>query len=135
MKIVVHTTVFISGVFFAGAPYQILKAWGNGRIQILISKEILDEYRRAGDLLAEKFFGIELVPILQLLAINAELVQPQKLQRPVCDTPYDDKFLACALAGKSTIIISDHKHLMKVSGYKGIQVIRPPKFVAEYLKK
>jgi len=30
MKIVVDTNVFISGVFFAGLPYEILNAWRCG---------------------------------------------------------------------------------------------------------
>jgi len=37
--------IFISGIFFSGPPYQILKAWRDEKIQIVISPEILDEYQ------------------------------------------------------------------------------------------
>jgi len=49
VKIIVDTNVFISGVFFSGPPYQILKAWCDGKIQLVISQEILEEYHRVGE--------------------------------------------------------------------------------------
>jgi putative PIN family toxin of toxin-antitoxin system len=133
LKIVLDTNVFISGIFFSGPPYQILKAWRDGRLQLLLSEEILAEYHRVGELLSDEYPHVDLRPFLELLTINTELVTPQKLPNQVCDDPDDDKFIACALAGKSKIIISGDKHLLKVSGYKGIKVLRPRKFVDEYL--
>jgi predicted nucleic acid-binding protein len=41
MKIVLDTNVFISGIFFSGPPFEILKAWKNSRIQIVLTKMIL----------------------------------------------------------------------------------------------
>ena len=134
MKIVLDTNVFISGVFFTGPPYKILKAWRDGRIQILISEEIIEEYRRVGELLSKQFSDIEFGPILQLLTINAELVQPRKLTAQGCEDPDDDKFLECAISGNSNLIVSGDNHLLKVSGYKGIEVIRPRNFIDNYLK-
>jgi putative PIN family toxin of toxin-antitoxin system len=51
LKIVLDTNVFISGVFFKGPPYQILKAWHEGRIELLMSDEIFEEYQRVGEFL------------------------------------------------------------------------------------
>jgi putative PIN family toxin of toxin-antitoxin system len=135
MKIVLDTNVFISGVFFNGPPYQILKAWREGRIRMLISDQIFVEYQRVGELLSNDYPNVDLGPFLELMAINTEFVIPKKLQNPVCEDPDDDKFIACAIAGKSKIIISGDKHLLKVSGYKGIKVLKPRKFVDENLDK
>jgi putative PIN family toxin of toxin-antitoxin system len=135
LKIVLDTNVFISGVFFTGPPYEIIKAWRDGRIQILISEEIIEEYRRVGELLSKQFSDIEFGPILQLFTINAELVQPRKLTAQVCEDPDDDKFLECAISGNSNLIVSGDNHLLKVSGHKGIEVIRPRNFVDSYLKR
>ena len=55
MKIVVDTNVFISGVFFAGLPYEILNAWRCGIVRLVISPPIFDEYRRVGAELACRF--------------------------------------------------------------------------------
>ena len=48
MKVVLDTNVFVSGVFFCGPPYDILSAWRGGRLQLVVSAEILEEYRRVG---------------------------------------------------------------------------------------
>ena len=88
-----------------------------------------------GGVLAKQFPGVDLDPILNLFAAEAELTIAPPLSEPVCDDPDDDKFLACALASKTKIIISGDKQLLRVSGYRGIEVIRPRTFVDEYLSK
>jgi putative PIN family toxin of toxin-antitoxin system len=124
--------VFISGVFFTGPPYQILRAWRDGKVQLVISQEILEEYQRVGKTLAQQFPGIDVGPILELLTIKAELVVAPGLPELVCDDPYDDKFLACALASKAKLLVSGDKHLLRVSGYRRIVIVRPRKFIDEY---
>jgi putative PIN family toxin of toxin-antitoxin system len=52
MRVILDTNVFISGIFFTGPPYQILKAWRDGEVQLLVSPSILDEYQRIGTELA-----------------------------------------------------------------------------------
>ena len=133
MRIVLDTNVFVSGVFFRGPPYEILKAWQDDRFQLVISEEILQEYREVGEALAKRFSGVDLSPILELLIVKAELTESQSLLEVVCDDPEDDKFLACALAGNSKLIISGDKHLLKVSGYRGVKVIKPRKFFDDFL--
>ena len=135
MRIVLDTNVFVSGVFFSGPPYQILKAWRDGQIELAISKEILDEYRRVGEALAHKFPDIHLEPILKLVFRKAKIFRPRRLPVPVCEDPDDDKFLACALAGNSKIVISGDKHLLKESGFRNIRVLKPRDFVDTYLRK
>ena len=133
MKIVLATNVFISGVFFTGPPYQILKAWRDGKFEILISKEILEEYKRVGESLSIQFPQVTLTPILKFFAIRAELIEAQPLSASVCEDPDDDKFFACAIAGKSKLIISGDKHLLRISGYQGIKVLKPKEFINQYL--
>jgi len=61
------------------------------------------------------------------------MVQDQTLSEPVCVDPDDDKFLACALASKSKMIVSGDKHLLDVSGFREIQMLKPRKFLDEFL--
>ena len=133
MKVVIDTNVFISGVFFSGPPYQILKAWRNGDLQIVLSLEILDEYDRVGEELSAQFPETDLNPILELVTTKAELIEAARLDEAVCDDPEDDKFFACAIAGVADLIISGDKHLLKMSGCQGIKVVRPRQFVDEFL--
>jgi uncharacterized protein len=52
----------------------------------------------------------------------------------VCEDPDDDKFIECAIASKTEIIVSGDKHLLKVTGYQGINVLKPREFVDFYLQ-
>ena len=110
MRLVLDTNVFISGVFFAGPPFDILKSWRVGQVEIVVSAEILDEYRRVGVELSEKYATVDLFPFLELLISHAIVVHAPPLNERVCSDP-DDKFMACALAGRSKFICSGDKAL------------------------
>jgi len=133
VKVVLDTNVLISGIYFGGIPGKILQAWGTRRFQLLVSTEILQEYLNVAERLADRYAGVEYESILGLIIQNAELVQPSDLPEPVSTDPDDDKFLACALAGDSTIIVSGDSDLINVSGYCGIKVLTPKAFVSERL--
>ena len=133
MRVVLDTNVFVSGVFFSGPPYQILKAWRDGKIQLAISTEILDEYQRVGEILAQDHPNINLKPFLEYVIRNAEIYAAPPLPEAVCEDADDDKFIACALASESTVIVSGDKHLLKVSGYRKIEVLKPREFMDKYL--
>jgi uncharacterized protein len=129
VKVVLDTNVFVSGVFFKGPPHWILLAWRDGKLQLVISPEILDEYSRVGEELAEGFPAIDLRPILELVALNAEMVTPADAPERICEDPDDDKFFSCAVSASCKFIISGDKHLLKKSGYGGIQVMKPRDFL------
>jgi uncharacterized protein len=133
LKVVMDTNVFVSGVFFSGPPYQILKAWQSGEFELVVSQEILDEYRRVGEILSEERPHVDLNPILIFVIEHAKVYQPVELKEPICEDPDDDKFFACALASGSKVIVSGDKHLLKVSGYHDIEVLKPREFVDRYL--
>lgn len=135
MRVILDTNVFVSGVFFSGPPHQILKAWRDGKLRLVISAEILEEYRRVGQALGEQFPAVDLGPLLDLVAGNAEMCPAQSLSAPVCVDPDDDKFFACAVAGNIKVIVSGDKHLLQVSGYRNISVLKPREFVDAYLLK
>jgi len=134
MRLVVDTNVFISGVFFSGPPYEILNAWRHRKVDLVISPDILDEYRRVGEQLAKRYPGVDLEPFLELLAIKARIIETPPLDESVCSDPDDDKFIACALASRTKLICSGDKALLRSSGYRGITILRPKDFVDSYLK-
>lgn len=133
MRTVLDTNVFISGIFFAGPPSQILKAWQNQSLQIVLSRQILDEYHRVAAILSSKFPTVDILPIIELVTVHGQFVDTQGFDISVCEDPEDDKFLECAVAGKCKTIISGDKHLLKLAGYEGITVLSPRSFVDKYL--
>lgn len=134
MKIVLDTNVFISAIFFHGPPAQILDAWKKSKIQIVLSKEIIDEYQRVAGALSEKFPEIDIFSIIDLIAIHAEIVDTEGIEICESEDPDDNKFIECALASKTKLIVSGDKHLLKISGYREIVVHNPRNFVDLYLK-
>jgi uncharacterized protein len=133
LKVVLDTNVFVSGVFFSGPPYQVLKAWRDGKIQLAVSPEIFEEYHRVGEILAEDHPNLDLKPVLDYILLNAEVHSAPSLPEAVCEDPDDDKFLACALASESIVVVSGDKHLLNVSGYRNIEVLKPRDFINKYL--
>lgn len=136
MRIILDTNVVISAVFFGGIPGQVLNAWHERRLDLIVSPSILSEYRRVGGILSEKYEGVDFEPFAALLAVHATVVDaPDHLVEPVCRDADDDKFLACALAADVHCIISGDGDLLEVSGWKGIEVLRPRPFVTRYLSR
>ncbi len=134
MRIVLDTNVLISGIFFSGPPFQILKAWKDTKIQVVLSKEILLEYQRSGETLSAKYSEIDIAPIIDLLTIYGEVVETEDISVSICEDPDDNKFIECAMASNCKLIVSGDKHLLNVSDYQGIEVIKPRTFIDIYLK-
>jgi putative PIN family toxin of toxin-antitoxin system len=133
VKVVLDTNVLVSGILFTGPPHQILLAWSEGRFELVFTSDVHDEYRRVAAQLQHQFTRVDLAAALDLVLVNAHAFPPALLDGRVCSDPDDDKFLACALASGAGTIVSGDKHLLRVSGYRGIEVLRPRAFVERYL--
>lgn len=134
MKVVIDTNVFVSGVFFGGLPGNVLTAWRDGRIEVVVSREIIEEYVRVGERLSARFPGVDLGPALDLVAVSATLIAAPPLPEPVCQDEDDDKFLACAVAAKAGYVVSGDHGLLATSPYRSVVVIRPRAFVEALLE-
>lgn len=129
MKIVLDTNVFISGIFWSGSPHQVLMLWAKNKIDLLVTKKILNEYIRIlhkidhkGNL-AQKWgaFVLEHSIVLE----DKELVQ-------VCRDPDDNKFLNCAIMGGSNYLVSGDDDLLTLKMIGLTEIIAPHKFLKKY---
>ena len=98
MKVVVDANVLMSGIFFGGVPGRVIDAWAAGRVEMVLSPEILDEYRRVGSDLAIRYpeRAAVLIPVLTLVAVNATIVNAMPLKEQVSTDAADDMFLVSA---------------------------------------
>lgn len=137
MRVILDTNVLMSAIFFGGIPGRLLSAWAAKRFTLVLSPDIFDEYRRVGRELARQYPELEgsLEPVLTLISTNATIVNTQPLGRRVSEDADDDKFLACAAASRTSTIISGDKHLLRVSGWQGIEVLTPRQFHERHLKE
>jgi putative PIN family toxin of toxin-antitoxin system len=129
MRVVLDTDVFVSGVFSGGPPGRVLEAWRDGTVEMVLSREIIEEYVRVGEELAKRFHGVDLGPALELVAATATLVASPPLEDPVSRDPDDDKFVACAVAAEIEFIVSGDRDLLEVSTFRGVRVLTPREFV------
>ena len=124
MRVVVDTSVFLPGVFFGGPPRDVMEAWRAGRIEMVVSREIIHEYLRVGERLSARFPDAGLEEAMDTIAASAELVSAPPLPEPVCADSDDDKFLACAVAAGATYVVSADRALLATSPYRNVMVIR-----------
>jgi uncharacterized protein len=130
VKVVVDTNVLVSGFLFAGVPGQLLTAWNEGRITLVISAPILAEYREVGEELNTRYGPLDFESFAALIVMNSDLVDaPEHLAEAICADPADDKFFACAGAAGCQIIVSGDRHLLNASGWGGIEVLRPRQLI------
>jgi putative PIN family toxin of toxin-antitoxin system len=134
VRVILDTNVVMSGIFFGGAPRQILAAWRSGQLQIVYTDEIFQEYRRVGELLKERYPGVDPGPVLDLIHWHGEPVKPNVLEDTVTTDPDDEKFFAAALGGGVSTIVSGDKHVLAAAGWGGIAVLKPADFVRTAMK-
>lgn len=133
MKIVVDTNVIFSGIFFKGVPSKIIENIFLKKYQIVLSKEIVDEYIKV----IERYCKKKKVPdftvpleIIDLLISHSIFIDSSAVITPYCADPDDIKFLEAAMASKAKYLISGDKHLLNVGEYPGGLVLRPQDFIS-----
>lgn len=135
MRPVIDINVFISGVFYSGPRYNILDDWRQGTGALVFSPEIRTEYHETGEELGANFPDADFTLWIEFLAAVAKLIEAPPLLVQICADPDDGKFLACALADRSKLVVSGDKALPATSGYRGIEVLTPRQFIDKHLRK
>jgi putative PIN family toxin of toxin-antitoxin system len=114
-------------------PCKNFKCMATKETKLIISPDILDEYSRVGHILANKYPGVDIGPIIDLITIHSELYIPQPLTAPVSRDPDDDKFISLAIVAHCKIIVSGDKDLLDINRYGEVEFIKPGDFVKQYL--
>src|SRR5438093_338492 len=134
MRVVIDTNVLVSSaVSEQGAPARIFRQWAEGAFELLISEEILAEYRRAlGYERVRKRHGYapdRIDAVIADLRRSATFIIPVEALNVVTQDPDDNKILECAVAGGADYIISGDTHLLDLKEYQGIQILPPAAFL------
>ncbi len=103
------------------------------KVKPVFSQEILNEYNRVAHIIAQKYKKENVIDIIELLLIYGEIASPVSLKEAISRDPDDDKFIACALGAACQIIVSGDKDLLTISGYQGINILKPAEFVKNYI--
>jgi len=135
LKVVVDTNVFISS-FFGGIPRQIINCWKKGKITLCFSQEIIEEYVEVLNRLGLKDKN-EIQNLTKLFAEGYNSIFTAKTPHLeiVEGDPDDNKFIECAVALDSKIIISGDKHLLVIKRYIDIDIISPKEFIKIWIRE
>ena len=117
VKAILDTNVLISGIFWKGSPFEILKAWQKHRFRLVMTLPILYEYHRVLNEMSKKHPIPVLSSILELIELQSEMVEPVSFVKTVCDDPDDDKFLEAAIAANANYIVSGDRALLRLKNY------------------
>ncbi len=124
------TNVIVSAFLFGGVPGELIPLWRAERIQPKASKETIEEYIRV---LAYPKFKLSEEEINFLLYHEIlpyfEVVRVKPGRVILRDDPTDDKFIRCAKAGKTNIIISGDQHLLRLKSYGELKILTPTQFL------
>ncbi len=103
MKIVLDTQVLFSGLLFWGPANQILQGWRNGRLKIVLSPEILEEYQKVGKELESSHAPLRISPFLELLVAHAQMIHSPSILPPIREDHGTISFWPARLSGKAEL--------------------------------
>ena len=135
LKVVIDTNVFISS-FFGGVPKKIISLWKIGKITLCLSQKIIEEYLDVLNRLGLKDKK-EITDLTRLFAEGYNSIFTTKTPsiKVVEDDPDDNKFLECAVALDTKVIISGDKHLINIKKYIDIDILSPREFIDLHNRK
>jgi len=128
IRVTPDTNVLISALFYYGNERVVLEAAVEGRLQFVLSMEIIDELIRV----LEKKFKVD--PELTrdyVLRLNklSDIVTPRKLPGKLVRDREDVKVIECAHSGHSDHIVSGDRDLLSLKRYRQTKIVSSSKLV------
>ena len=135
LRAVLDANVYVSAyVRPEGPPGQIvdrlLRAMA---FEVVLSSEVIDEVLQA---LAypkvQKAARTKLEPDLWFedIVVLAQLVTGQQKVPPLGEDPDDDKYVAAAIEGRATFVVTGDPDLLTLEAHEGVRIVSPRTFLA-----
>jgi hypothetical protein len=134
LRVVLDANVVVSGWLQARVPSaRILDEAMSGGLRVVLSPAIAAEYRRS--LGYPKIRRRLTVPAdvveawVDALALLADVVPGERRVAVVAADPDDDKYLAAALEGRASFLVSGDHHLLDIGTHEGVRILSPRAFL------
>ena len=136
-RIVIDTNVFVSSLIQRGYPYLIVNEFIDGKIDLCISDEIIQEYylvfkRRKFQKYPDFINRVEL--LLADIESKATKFLPSKKLTIVSDKD-DNKFLELALECKADFLITGNTNDFTIKKYKRTKIVTPKEYWEDQSRK
>ena len=134
LKVVLDTNIWLSGIFWRGNPYKIIKLAEQKKIEIFITNAILEELV---DVLNKeikfqkhmKNLGYDIEQLIGSILNITKLTSPKERLNIIKQDPDDNRILECAVSSNADYIISGDKHLLSLKEFEGIEIIKAKNFL------
>ena len=134
LRVVLDANVFVSAhINPASTPGQIIESFlRDGSFELVLSEPIIDEVLKA---LAypkvQKAARSKTDPALWFedLVVLSQLVGDDFEVPRLSADPDDDQYIACAIAGRSTFIVSGDPDLLSVGHHQDVRIVTPRSFL------
>ncbi|MDG2990681.1 putative toxin-antitoxin system toxin component, PIN family [Candidatus Synechococcus calcipolaris G9] len=127
---VFDTNIFLSALLSTnGHPFRCLALAKIGQVESITCQEILDEL--AEKLLMKFKFSEDMTQsAVKEVRDFSRLVKISGTLKVVPDDPDDDMIVECAVVGNATHIVTGDKHLLALTNYQDIVILKAAEFVA-----
>ena len=127
--VVFDTNILLSALLSPnGKPFRCLALAKIGQIESVTCQEILDEF--AEKLLLKFQFSEDMTQLaVDEVKSFSRLVSITGNLKAVPDDPDDEMVIDCAVIGKATHIVTGDKHLLALSNYQQILIMKATNFV------
>jgi len=131
IRAVLDTNLLVSYLLTQSATMsRLISHWEQGHFIYLISPTILAElkevvYRPR----LRRLMRVDPAVLLDVIEADAQLVPGKLKLTGVCRDPKDDPFIACAVEGQASYLVTGDDDLLSMGSYRGITMIRAYDFV------
>ena len=126
MRIVLDTNVLVSATWWLGNARELLVRGLDGEIHIILSDDILAEYRSVMQRKKFSFVdGRSIQRFTQLLEERFQIIHRTVPVLRVTEDSSDGMVLACARAARADLIVTGDSHLLKLGRWAGIRIVSP----------
>lgn len=128
-RVVADSNIFISALLRGGKPLELIELARDGRIELGITEEILDEIARV---LSTKFrVSVEDArDMREEISGFTKLIAATEALDVVKADPTDNKVLECAVAAGSETVITGDRHLLELGTFRAIKIMTVSDFLA-----
>jgi putative PIN family toxin of toxin-antitoxin system len=133
IRVVIDTSVFIRYLIRPSGAIRTLieELWIHDMIQVVTAPELIAEL---GDVLRRPRMRQWILPdegqvLLDAITLKAEIVRTLGPVPPYSRDPKDDKFVACALVGGASTIITTDDDLLALTSLDEVSTVTPEAFI------
>lgn len=127
IPVVFDANTVIAGCGWSREPYQCLLMVARRRLESIVTDEIVEEWKNVMGRLEQKGlkFQRDPWPTLNWLVEQSRLVEPAPLGKPRSRDAKDDVYLACALAGQASYVVTRDEDLLVLECPFGVEMLTP----------